>query len=1239
MLKLVVVSVSNPVIADIIETKSILTEKYGDILELKLFYVGRKTEDNDLKEIEKAILEGDFIILDLMGSGEAVGKTCFKACKSADCNTVIIGNLGRNNLSSISRLGEFTVNEITSRVNKSDKKLLTDEVLSIAKEIELIDRDTLSRKHKDIINYVNIGRHWKNAGIEEITNMLHLILRDYGGYGNLPEPKEPSQYNPISICNPMNMERFSNIDEYIASGYIDYSKPTVVMFYYGNSAPNRVQSAIGKISSRISEFANVIPIAFMSYGRRHLKEIEDILLSPKSPKTDLILNFMSFRLGSGPMGEDAQQSMELLTKINAPCLHPFFMPKRQASEWLESERGISTAEFLTTVMLPELDGSIETYPVGAITDHIWNEEFKIELIEVDIIEDRVEKLINRIKKWIQLRYKENKAKKVAIICYNYPPSEGNIFGGAFLNTFESVENILSTLKKEGYSVDALSKEELMDYFTAGKIVNSGRWGEDQLSDHMIKYDSKEYIEEKEGTLSYKETCNQWGEAPGSIMTKEADFLIPGKVFQNVFIGLQPTRGVHENPEKAYHDKALTPHHQYQAYYKWLKEEFNADIMIHVGTHGTLEFLKGKECGMSAGCYPDMLVHDIPHAYIYNCTNPAESSIAKRRSHAVLISYQPPQFVQGELYGDLLLVESLINEYHSAEQTDPTKCDKIFSKIEEKAREINIELEDLDTLENELYRMKRALVPYGLHTFGKGYSDMEAVEYMKFILRYDRSEVKSLKRAICENEGLDYDKLLQANKVDILQRLDERASEIVDEFLEGKNVSSVYLDTLEYGKKCMENAKQCNEMNGLLKVLSGEYIPAKLCGDVFRNPEVLPTGYNLYQFDPHSVPTEVACERGWRIAENTIEKYVQETDTYPNNVAIVLWGIETSRTQGETLGQILSYLGVRILKNKSQFSFQYEIIPIEELGRPRIDITIDMSGFFRDMFPNMVDELNNIFRDIYLLDESDELNYFKANSKKVYEKLIDQGYTREEAGELSYARLFGPREGEYGNGVTKLIETKNWNMEEQIGELFIQNTGNVYTRNYRGKNVEGLFEDMLSKVDIVSQIRSYHGYEVTDLDDFYGHFGGLAKAVEVSKEEKAKIYINDTTGEKIETDSVEKSIERGVRTRLLNPKWIEGMLQNKYHGVQKIEKIFENLIGLSSTTNEVKSWIFDSLHSTYISNENMREKMKENNRWAYLDILERMLEAKERGYWAATKEQLEELRKVYFQIEGSIEEKI
>ncbi len=1225
MLKLVIVTVSNPVISDIIKAKSVIEEKYGNLLDLKLFYVGSKVSPDSLKEIENSIVESNFIILDLMGSSPEIGKTCFNSCKHYNKNLVIIGNGERYKLNTVSRLGEFLVKEHPSQIEAI-------EVTESYENTELVN-------NKDIRSYIYIRQYWKNAGVEEILNMLYLILRDYQNHKEIKEPQPPVKPKPISICDPSNMKRFLDLDDYIKQGYINYEKPTVAILYYGNSGPNRTQDQIGKISDRISQFANVIPIAFTSYGRRHLSEVENILLSPNSPKLDIILNFMAFRLASGPMREESQHDLDLLKKLNVPCIHPFFMAKREIAEWEASDKGISTGEFLTTVMLPELDGSIEMYPVGGIKNNSFNKQYNVEIIELDIIEDRVEKLIGRVKKWINLRHKQNKEKKVAIICYNYPPSEGNIFGGAFLNTFESVENILSTLKNESYSVDSISKEDLMGYFTAGKIVNSGKWSTEDTSKHMIKYSSINYISEIKNVVNYKDTCETWREAPGNIMVEGNDFLIPGKIFQNVFVGLQPTRGIHENPEKAYHDRFLPPHHQYQAYYKWLKEEFEADIIVHVGTHGTLEFLKGKECGMSSDCYPDIMVYDMPHAYIYNITNSAESSIAKRRSHAVMISYQPPNFTEGELYGDLILIESLINEYHVAEQTDETKCKDIFSNIKEKAKELNIPAENLDELENELYRMKRSLIPCGLHTFGKGYNVEEAINFMKFVLRYDRAETKSLKRLICEQEGLDYDEELKQNNVELLKRLDIFSNEIIDNFIDKGEVDSCYLDALNFGKQCMEAVRNCNEMNGLLKVLNGEYLPAKMSGDVFRNPEVLPTGYNMYQFDPYSVPTAVAYERGKNIAENTLEKYKAETGQYPKSVAIVLWGIETSRTQGETLGQILNYLGVKIGNNKNKFNFQYEIIPIEKLNHPRIDITIDMSGFFRDMYPNMVDELNNIFRDIYSLDEPDDFNYFKANSKKIYDSLINNGYEKEEAEELSYSRLFGPREGEYGNGVNKLIETRNWKDESQLGNLFIQNTGNIYTKNYRGKRIEGLFNEMLSKVDLVTQIRSYHGYEVTDLDDFYTHFGGMAKAVEVSKGEKVKIYINDTTGEKIETDNVQNSIARGVRTRLLNPKWIDGMLENKYHGAQKIEKIFENIIGLASTTNEVEGWIFDNLHSTYISDETMKERMKDNNKWAYSDIIERMIEAKERGYWNATEEQYKELCKAYIETEGSIEEDI
>ncbi|MBE6064239.1 cobaltochelatase subunit CobN [Clostridium cochlearium] len=445
------------------------------------------------------------------------------------------------------------------------------------------------------------------------------------------------------------------------------------------------------------------------------------------------------------------------------------------------------------------------------------------------------------------------------------------------------------------------------------------------------------------------------------------------------------------------------------------------------------------------------------------------------------------------------------------------------------------------------------------------------------------------------------------------------------------------ETVEYGKKISLNIRKNFEIAGLLKAMNGKYLNASLAGDVIRNPEILPSGYNLYQFDPTLVPTETAYKRGASIAKKTIELYYKENKRYPWTTAMILWGLETSRTGGETIGQILYYLGVRPVKTGNSFKSAYEIIPIEELKRPRIDITINICGFFRDMFPNLIEDLNKIFYEIHSLDETFEENYFKKNSKDIYDELIKNGTDEETAKELCISRIFGPKEAEYGTGITKLLETKAWEEEVEIGKNFIDSLKYVYSKNFRGKEVEGLYTNNLKTVDVVSQVRSNHEYELTDLDHYYEFFGGLSKSIEMIKGEKPSMYISDTTGERVETETVDKSINRGIRTRILNPKWIDGMLEHKYHGVQKIADRFENILGLAATTNSVEQWIYNDLHKKYIENEKLRKRLQENNPYAYVTIVEWMMEYNQRRYWDASDEQLKELRDVYLEAEGLVEE--
>ena len=438
---------------------------------------------------------------------------------------------------------------------------------------------------------------------------------------------------------------------------------------------------------------------------------------------------------------------------------------------------------------------------------------------------------------------------------------------------------------------------------------------------------------------------------------------------------------------------------------------------------------------------------------------------------------------------------------------------------------------------------------------------------------------------------------------------------------------------------MDSAMRNHETQGIMNALEGRFNIAKLAGDVFRSPEVMPTGYNVYQFDPRRVPSPVAMQRGVKIAQNTIDAFAADNGTEPDSTAVILWGLETSRTEGETVAQILAYWGVRAVKSGSAWESKYEIIPLKELGRKRIDVVINMCGFFRDMFPNLLDDMNKLLIKLCELDEPDDMNMIKANTKRIYEKLIRGGTEKELAKELSKSRIFGPAEGEYGTGITSIIETKNWESEEQIGNAFIDSIRHVYSPKHRGMEAKELYTHNLECVNLVSQIRSNNEYEVTDLDHYYEYFGGLAKSVEMVKGEKVKIYITDTTGAKIETDTAAKSVNRGIRTRLLNPKWIDGMLAHDYHGAQQIADRFENVMGLAATTGEVEEWIYDDMHETYIEDDDMVRRMKENNPYAFIEIIEQMMEYYNRGYWDATQEQLDRLKQVYLKVEGDIEDRI
>ncbi len=1233
-MKLTFISVSSPAIACLIRAEKAVNDLSWGVLELRIYNALSEYSEQKLGLMSEDIAGSDFVFVDLMGAGPEVIKAVLGGLEKCPGNIVPYGNAGREYL----RLGDFTADSM-----KSGGGAVKPDMNAMRKMRDMAEKmgKIMPGKMRDMKNYSQICKYFHVADYANILNMLYLILRDYGGARSLPKPEDAREVPSSALCDPRTMKFYKSGADFTADYPYDEKKPVIALLFYGHIYPMDYSGAIAAIQESFLEFANVLPVAISGTSDLESGALHAILTKTLPQKPDLIVNTMSFRLSAGPMGGNIKAGTDLLSEIDAPYFHPMFISHRTAEEWKASVQGSTASEVLISVMLPEFDGAIETFPVAAKGEPILNEKFDVTLNELEIIPERLKRLAETAKSYIALSKKPASEKRIAIICYNYPPGEGNLFGGAFLDTFKSVESILKKLRESGFDNDELSAETLMSEFCAGKLVNSGRYSDE--SPEMIRYPLKKYMEYYE-TLPERALIEEsWGKPGGRIMTGEnGDFLIPAILSGKVLIGLQPSRGLHEEQDKLYHDKTLPPHHQYLAFYKYLRDEFKADAVIHVGTHGTLEFLKGKECGMSGECYPDMLIGGLPHIYLYYCGNPSEAMIAKRRSHAQIISYQPPVFVPGRLYGDYAALAALVDDYRHSLALSPAASKDVLENIRKAAASLNLP-EDLEEIEAELYRMNTSLIPSGLHVIGTGYTEEEAREYVKGLLRYSRNGIVSL-RALCAAErGDDIEALEENGDFVKIREYEEAADAVFKAYFENGKLpdrkTEDYRATLEYGRAVYERALSNRELEGLVHALSGGYTQAKQAGDIYRNPDILPSGTNLYQFDQRLVPSRTAFERGVKIAENTIKTYKTENGVYPDSAAVILWGLETSRTQGETFSQILGYLGIRLDKKSSLWEPKLEIIPIEELGRPRIDVTVNICGFFRDMFPNLINNLDDILHLLYELEEDEGQNYFKAHSRKIFEKLVDEGYDEKEAEKLCVSRIFGPKEGEYGTGITTIIETKAWESENQIGSQFLTSLKYVYNRSSHGKDVSGLYETNLKSVDIVSQIRDNQEYEITDLDHYFEYFGGLSKSVEMVRGKKAAMYITDTTGDRVLTETVDKSINRGIRTRVLNPKWIDAMLKSKYHGTQKIAERFENVMGLAATTGSVEEWIYDDLHRAYVEDEDMRRRLSENNPHAYMNILEQMMEYYKRGYWKASDEQIAEIKKTFLELEDRIEESL
>lgn len=1149
-----------------------------DCCDVKLVY------SHDLCRFEKSGLQelvnwSDLILVDVRGDPGILNEVDFG-------EKDLICLVGGSSLVAKAKLGKFRMPAKAVSSYISDPVSVKRRIENLQKAIEVAGKILPFGVFKDAKDYVKTLKYWANGGYENYRNMfLHLCKVK----GLDVDVKDPVEFPDFGFYHPIH-------------GF-DYKpenrKPKIGIIFYGGMHFEQCQKTLGKIVEWFERRNfNVVPV--YSDGILNLRALE--LLSD----VDAIVSLLWFRMNGGPMGGDPRNTIDLLRKKNAKLFTPALMFNQKLSDWEKEQRGLNIVNLFASVTLPEMDGAVEPLPICGVHDD-----------EVIPIEDRVERFCERVEKWVKLRLKPNSEKKVAIVIYNYPPGEENLGNAAYLDTFESLKVILSSMKKEGYKVETAEIEKLL---LEKNLFNPKLFSEKAIDcPKLKKSDYIRFFNQLPEELR-REVVENFGKPPGDVMVDGEDILIPVVLLGNVAIGIQPSRRKALEDEdllSAIHDKTKPPHHQYIAFYLWLKNVFGADAVIHLGTHGTLEFMKGKEAGLSSRCWPDILISSMPHVYVYHVINVSEATIAKRRSYATLVSYNSPPYTTADLYDEYARLEELIEDFRAEKNT--LKAEEMKSKIFELAEKLGLE-KDIDKLEARIYEYKRSIIPKGLHILGKKYELQDLKDFVFLLSRYDRGNIKSLHRLIAEEKGLKYEEIPKDPRT--MKKIDDEARKIVEEFFSGRNVKKEFIETLEFCKKVAESfADNSLELENLVRALNGEYIEPSVGGDVVRNPEVLPTGRNLYQFDPMRIPTESAFERGKRAAREIINRYLRNNGKYPESVALVLWGFETAHTFGETVAQIFEFLGVDLI-HKTAWEKELRVRSLEELGRPRIDVVVTICGFFRDMFPNLIEFIDKAVKLVSNLDEPEELNFVKKHKNELKSQL----------------RIFGPVATEYGTRMLQLVEDSVWQSEGDLANAYIASMCYAYGKDLHGIEAREVFENLLKTVDVVSQVRSSVDYEVTDLDHYYEFFGGLSKAVELLKGDKAEMVIVDSTKEIAIVESVKESIERGTITRTLNPKWIEEMLKHGFNGVQKIADRFEYLLGLSATTNSVENRIWEKLAERYVLDEKIFNRLKERNTYAVREMLEKLLEAEKRGYWKAG-ELKKKVEEKYLEIDGILEEVI
>jgi cobaltochelatase CobN len=1132
-------------------------------------------------------------------------------------------------------------------------------------------------------------------GPENLANLLSYLRRSVLGEQVICDDPKPVPWE--GIHHPLLEGVYGTTLDYLDAYRARLGTPRsgwVGLLYSRSNWVNRnleVETALIGELERLG--LGVIPVFFYSIKDAAMGNlsgaecIERYFLNGGMALVQGIVKLTSFFLAShsgGVKESDAPPGVELMKLLNIPLFSPLISYYRNEEQWLADPGGLG-AQAGWSMAMPEFEGVIEQMVIGASSGTADPEEERYLPLG-----DRMERFASRVAGWLALGSTPVAQRKVAFILHNNPcvSVEASVGGGAHLDTLESVALIMGRMAEAGYTVaPPASGRELIDTIMERKAISEFRWT--TVEEIIAKGGTLDLLDVERYRPWFEELpqgtrqrmIESWGEPPGeeqdgvpAAMVHGGKILITGVRYGNALVCAQPKRGC-AGPRcdgqvcKILHDPDIPPPHQYVATYKWLSREFGADVIVHVGTHGNLEFLPGKATGLSSGCFPDIGIDRMPHLYIYNADNPPEGTIAKRRSYATLVNHLQTVMAPGELYGDLEAIERLLEDYRRFRTSEPAKAHTVSHMLAEKVKGLqlirgevthdNVE-ERVNEIHDALAMLRGTRIPKGMHVFGKLPEGERLAEFVYAIVRYE-NDPESLRgltaRFLKRHEG-EEDDLYR-------ERVDGAARRICKGYLEAGVSLTEGLETLAFqsdggsGRDALQcvstdihaiariqsfidsvrdNILASDEIGALFNGFRGGYVPPGPSGLMTRGrPDILPTGRNFYSLDPHKLPSPLAWETGRQLAEKSLDKYLEEEGTFPENIAFHWQATDIMWTDGEGMAQMLHLLGVCPLWQPNGRVRSFTIVPLAELGRPRIDLTVRVSGITRDNFPSCIDLLDEAVRAVSALDEPMEMNYVRRHT---LERLGSESEENEAALRRATYRIFASQPGTYQAGTQLAVYASAWETEQDLSDVFLYWNGYAYGKGTFGAPAHDSLKQSLKTVSLTFNKSASDEYDLTGCCCYFGTHGGMINAARVISGNEIKNYYGDTREQgEVRVRTLEEEMRRVARGKILNPAWIQGMKEHGYKGAGEISKRIGRLYGWQATAKVVDDAVFDDVARTFMMDGENREFFERENPWALEEMGRRLLEAAQRGLWNPADDVKEQLREICLEIEGWMEERM